>query len=297
MKCAPHLALAAALPWFAGGCLEFEEQTMSYRYGVESDELRIFQVYRGIFGVDGGPTLSGDEQKQLDSVLGGERTFFFANWIFEIDLAALRDFREQLKDPQQTDFPAADRPALTKLLDTAVASIRIENGATYLDGEGRLSGVQSVTVSKASDLLAAINACTPALLKAQAAEEATSPADRLAIEAFLRKGDAKLVHRQGNRFSLTWPMSPASYEEEFGAAAENQQRLREIRAAGIGISFEDGVATFSVGDRDADSTSITLTFSNEKYRPNAVGAVKEKRPVEPAFDPVAAGKTFLLGAR
>ena len=38
------------LLFLAVGCLQFEEQTMSYRYVRESDELRIFQDYRGIFG-------------------------------------------------------------------------------------------------------------------------------------------------------------------------------------------------------------------------------------------------------
>src|SRR5919198_2743031 len=69
------------------GCLEFGKQTMSYHYDKATDTLRIFQDYHGIFGEDAkgkpGEGLSAEEQEQLESVLKGQRTFFFSNWIFE----------------------------------------------------------------------------------------------------------------------------------------------------------------------------------------------------------------------
>ncbi len=92
------LLLACAI----SGCVEFQEQTMSYRYDKAADELRIFQDYRGIFGGgDGadstpGTELSGREQGELASVLEGQRTFFFANWIFEYDREAMQTLRENL---------------------------------------------------------------------------------------------------------------------------------------------------------------------------------------------------------
>ena len=67
------------------GCLEFEQQTLTYRYDAKTDTLRIFQSYQGIFGADAKDGLSQDELAQLDSVLTGQRTFFFANWIFELE--------------------------------------------------------------------------------------------------------------------------------------------------------------------------------------------------------------------
>ena len=66
------------------GCLEFEEQSMSYRYDEKTDTLYIFQDYRGI-AASSGEKLSADEVQQLESVIKTERTFFFANWIFEFN--------------------------------------------------------------------------------------------------------------------------------------------------------------------------------------------------------------------
>ena len=96
------LLLACAI----SGCVEFQEQTMSYRYDKAADELRIFQDYRGIFGGgDGadslpGTELSAREQGELESVLEGQHTFFFANWIFEYDREAMETLREKLDGPE-----------------------------------------------------------------------------------------------------------------------------------------------------------------------------------------------------
>src|SRR5205814_7227167 len=85
------------------GCLDFEQQTLTYRYDAKTDTLRVFQSYQGIFGADTRDGLSQDELAQLDSVLTGQRTFFFANWIFEYNRDQLRETVEKLKqsDAQQ----------------------------------------------------------------------------------------------------------------------------------------------------------------------------------------------------
>src|SRR5881409_2309150 len=56
----PSLVLVACLALFSG-CLEFEQQTLTYRYDAKTDTLRIFQSYQGIFGADAKDRLS---QKQ-----------------------------------------------------------------------------------------------------------------------------------------------------------------------------------------------------------------------------------------
>jgi len=79
------------------GCLDFEQQTLTYRYDAKTDTLRIFQSYQGIFGEDTNDGLSPDEIEQLDSVLSGQRTFFFANWIWEYNHDELRQTMDELK--------------------------------------------------------------------------------------------------------------------------------------------------------------------------------------------------------
>ena len=96
------LRLIALLPmlWLTG-CLEFEDQTLTYRYDAGTDTLRIFQDYHGIFGADDAAKVTPAEEEQLDSVLKGQRTFFFANWILEYNREQLREFLGQLKDPEK----------------------------------------------------------------------------------------------------------------------------------------------------------------------------------------------------
>ena len=279
----------------ASSCIEFKEQTTSYRYAAATDELRIFQDYRGIFGADDaeGNALSADEQADLDSVLGTERTFFFNNWIFEIDKEALKTYRKELKDPNKGDLAVADRPPIIHLLDVAIKNVSIKNGSFYFDADGQLCGVQSVKIAKFSEIVAAVNACTTVFLQTQANEEDCTPADKRAIARFLGKKDAKLAHQDGNALSVTWPMSRATFEKNFGAGVEDPARLKEIRDAGIGIKFDDDVTTFSVGKKDDTITEITLGFSSKPYTTNAVGPVRKKRKIEQSYDAKSAAKTSL----
>jgi len=64
------LRLFVLLPilWLTG-CLEFEDQTLTYRYDASTDTLRIFQDYHGIFGADDTAKVTDAEMEQLDSVL------------------------------------------------------------------------------------------------------------------------------------------------------------------------------------------------------------------------------------
>ncbi|MBG87739.1 MAG: hypothetical protein CMO80_12660 [Verrucomicrobiales bacterium] len=84
--------LAIALPMLAG-CIEWDHQEVRYRYDAKADRLRIFQNYEGIYGADKKDSLSSSERSQLKSVLAGGRTFFFANWIVEINLPEVKGNR------------------------------------------------------------------------------------------------------------------------------------------------------------------------------------------------------------
>ena len=285
----------------SSGCLEFKEQTMSYRYDKGADEIRIFQDYRGIFGADAkgkaGVPLSSEEQGQLESVLEGQRTFFFENWIFEYNREDVETLLTDLKNPEQSKVAAADRPKLEKLLKLLIDNMRVANGTFYLDKDGKLCGVQSVTIGKCSEIVTALNDCTPIFLKDMADDESTEAADLEAIAKFGKDKAAKMLQLDGNAISLRWPMSRASYDEMFGAKSEDKAQVEEIRTAGIGIAWADEVATFTVGKKDDKITSVTLntTSSDTKYTPNAIAPARAKHAVQKHFDAAAAAKTFLLG--
>lgn len=284
---------------FAGGCLEFKEQTMTYRYVKAADELRIFQDYRGIFGADADGKadvpLSGDEQEQLDSVWKGQRTFFFANWIFEYDREDLEGYRDALKDPEKTDLAAADRPKMEHLVGLVLDNVKVDNGPFYLDADGRLCGVQSVTVGKLSQIVAAVNGCTEIFLNQMQDENKEKPEDRKAVERFREDKAAKFLQQDGNALVLRWPMSRQSYDKGFGAKADDAEAVKQARAAGIGITWADDVATFSIGKADDGLTSITLPVFDNEYVPNAIAPATAKQAINKSFDPQAAAKKFLGG--
>ena len=142
------------------GCLDFEQQTLTYRYDAKTDTLRIFQAYQGIFGGDKPDGLSDQEQEQLQSVLTTPRTFFFANWIAEYDQNTVREALDDLKKPvaqPQSKRDLADRAGQEIFLKLLLENVRVENGDFHLDDQGKLGGVQRVTMTQFSKLVGAAN--------------------------------------------------------------------------------------------------------------------------------------------
>ena len=74
------------------GCIEFKKQTLVFQHYPGTDTLVIWQHYEGIHGEDNEHGLSETEREQLHSVVNGERTFFFANWIFEYNAQGIDQF-------------------------------------------------------------------------------------------------------------------------------------------------------------------------------------------------------------
>ena len=291
------LLLACAI----SGCVEFQEQTMSYRYDKAADELRIFQDYRGIFGGGDGPDsvpgaeLSAREQGELESVLEGQRTFFFANWIFEYDREAMQTLREKLDGPEGPELTATETAKLKKLLDTAIANITITNGPFYFGDDGKLCGVQSVKISNWSEIVAEINHCKAILTKEFSKDDDITDADRKAIASFNANPDAQMLRIDGNSFTLRVPMSRASFDKMFVTESDHKQEADRLRAAGIQISWSDGAAIFRIGEADDETTRITLPVCDKDYRPNAIPAVQAaKQEIKKNFDPAAAARGFLL---
>ena len=298
MKRAISQLCVVILAGLSSSCIEFEEQTMSYCYDQASDQLRIYQDYRGIFGADAegkaGVPLSSSEQGQLQSVLDGQHTFFFANWIFEYDREAMQQALADLNNPAKSEVAAADKPRAENLYKLAIDQIRVTNGTFYLGAGGKLCGVQSVTIDKFSEIVAAINQCKPIFLKDMGKNEDTTPADLEAIAKFEKDPHATLVQVDGNALTLRMPMARGSYDTELGPKAKDPDKLKEMRAAGIAITWEDAVASFSIGKKDDPITRLTLSSSEAKYTPNAIPLARAKHTIKEKFDAPAAAKTFLL---
>ena len=267
------------------GCIEYERQTMSYRHDPATDTLFIFQDYQGIFGRDDSTKLSEAEIDQLSSVITGERTFFFSNWITEYN-------RERLEEAQRTpkgelhNNPAYEE-AIRQMAGVALANVKVDNVGLYLNSEKQLCGSQRVTVNKVSTVLAALNHLMLFVAREEAEKEGTSTADKTRLLRFADSGQ-KMFTLEGNRLEVRWPVSEADYRS---FRNDNAQAIA-FREAGGTLSHADGMILITLGTKDAKSVSITLPFAEKPYTGNALAEAK-KHGIKDSFNAAAAAKAFL----
>jgi hypothetical protein len=280
---------------FLAGCIEFQRQSLSYHYDTATDTLKIFQDYHGIFGGSDEHKLTPDETEQLASVLDGQRTFFFNNWISEINHAQLRETLGNLKDPQHQKEQKLDAPAISHietLINLLLDNARIENGPFYLDAEGKLSAVQRVTITKTSKLIAAGNEVIRDAFKAEIRKDETTAEERLLYRQSTEQ-QQDYIKLEGNRLGVRLPMTRAKYDEMFGPKAENRQMNEELKKNGGAINFTRDEVTLSFGQPTDNLTSITLSVSEKTYTTNMLDVVKKRALVREKFDAQAAAREFL----
>jgi hypothetical protein len=293
----PGAVAAAAI--LVSGCVEFEEQTLSFVHVPDTDTLRVFQEYRGICGRDRADGLSAAEQDQLESVLTTPRTFFFANWILEIDHRALREWHAELGDPgkrrrENLSDEAAAR--FQRVVAALLAHSKIENGPFYLDAGNRLGAVQSVTFTRVGEILRALNEAMPDTLRSLAAEKDTTPEDA-AVWLAAAEAPGTFFRLDGNRITVTWPISRRGFDRAFGPEADSRARVEAFRAQGGTVAFADDAVTLSIGSPSADLTSLTLPVSDEPASGNATAHVRARSLLDAGFDPDAARDRFLRPGR
>lgn len=287
-----------ALLFLLCGCLEFEEQSMSYRYDEKTDTLYIFQDYRGITTLSGG-RLSADEVQQLESVLKTERTFFFANWILEYNREALLEHRKELKNPpadEASKLTEEERKKYVELLDLALANVKVENGPFYFDAEKRLCGVQKVTVQKLSELIRSANSIIPLAVKDSIKDE-----ENVALKAELLNMLVKrkeFVWLDKNTLNWVWPMTQADYGKNFGVGGEEKHALEAFKHSGGRIEFNDNEVHFQIGATTDRITTLTKSVAKEEkdykgYKPNVVDEVRKRAVILEKFDVEAARREFL----
>jgi len=286
--------LFALLPmlWLTG-CLEFEDQTLTYSYDSAADTLRIFQDYHGIFGADDTAKLTAEEEEQLDSVLKAQRTFFFANWILEYNREQLRELTQELKDPQkQKEMTETARARLGKLLTLAVENVRVENNGFYFDAKGRLCGSQKVTVTQVTKLIAAGNDAIREMIKAEARKAETSAEDK-AILLKAEAGPGDFIQLQGCALTVHVPMSPRAYAEMMDPGSSDARLLAEFRRQGGRITKTNDLVTVGLGAPTNAVTALTLPMAKKPYVPNAVDAVRKRAGIREKFDASSAARAFL----
>ena len=169
-----RLAAFASLMLLFTSCIEFEGQTLTYRYDRENDLLLCFQVYENIHHGAGPPKSqfqdenpSEEEKSQLESVMAGQRTFLFDNWLLEYDreehIELLEKSRRDLAEAKPGERTAIQR--FIKLNEDILNSVSVKNGGFYLNENNQLCGYQYVTVSNASVIVEGLNEVWPTHLQ------------------------------------------------------------------------------------------------------------------------------------
>jgi hypothetical protein len=278
------------------GCLEFAQQTLTYRYDTATDTLKIYQSYQGIYGQSATNRLVDEERSQLQSVLEGQRTFFFANWIFEFNREQTKVWLEELKNPPPEDDPKPDAEMiahLETLLKLALENVTVENGPFYHGADGKLCGVQQVTVKQWSKILAAGNVSLRDAYKREAAKADTAAADR---ELYLKSASSpqQYVRMEGNQLQVRLPLTPAEYEKSFKDDPDSARQFELLNQAGGKFTYANNEITMVVGTPTARTVRLTMPVYTNAYSTNVVTELqKQKRTILPKFDADAAAEQFL----
>jgi hypothetical protein len=239
--------------------------------------------------------LSDTERAELHSVMTGQRTFLFGNWISELDVES---FKRQLAleaTPTSDAFEEAAGKAATHLLMLVVANVRVENGRFYLNEQGQLCGTQRVTIRHVSALLAAWNAYLRRALELETHRAPGEPGGLMYVDAEPELKMAALarpgpfIALTGQQVRVRFPMS----REEFDRTYEGD--LGEFVKAGGAAWHQDGEVHIRFGRTDAARESITLpsTDKDARYRPNAIGHVRDTYGIAKDFDPGKDAEEFL----
>lgn len=284
----PFLALAVALT----GCIEFERQTVTYEHDAQADTLHIHQTYHGIYGADDVTQLSDKEREQLADVMKGQRTFFFANWIFELNVERFKEDLASAVDPKTNSLEEAYRRAQTNLLALLIANVRVENGKLYLNDKGQPCGTQRVTIRNVSKLVAAGNALMRKALEVEMKGK-ESAAERELINSSLARPEPFFT-LTGQQIRFRFPLSKADFDK----LDEGDEKLRhffaEFARIGGAMSHENGEVHVRFGRTDATRETVTLPMAGkESYRANALTHIRDTYSLAKDFDPKKDMEDFL----
>lgn len=207
------------LPLLLTSCINFEGQTLTYRYDRKSDRLLVFQIYENICAIGNAKdfipstntpsssqtesALTENEKKELHSVMSGQRTFFFANWIFEYNreglLKAIED--EKAKPPSSDPKEVILHETTVAFVEHLTPAVAVANGGFYFNGNGQLCGFQYITISNVSKLLPQANTLIGLLAQAELSKTNIVDQDeRVQLAAAIKDGN--WIQLEGNQIRV-----------------------------------------------------------------------------------------------
>lgn len=288
MRC---FAVGFVLLLIGTGCIEFERQTMTYEHNPGADTLRIHQTYQGIYGADDVTQLREQERVQLAEVMRGQRTFFFSNWIFELNLGTYKDALANRSVPETDSLKEAHRRASTNLLALLIANVRVENGRFFLNDQGRPCGTQRVTIRNVSRLIAAGNELIRRSLEVEMRGQPT-PEERELFNASLARPGAFLT-LTGQELRWRWPLPRAEFDKLGDDDPKVRWLIAEFLRQGGYVAHEQGEVHVRFGKPDAKRETVTLPMvSNASYRSNAVAHLRATHGLAEGFVPERDAEAF-----
>jgi len=284
------LAVALGSLLTLSGCVEWERQTVTYRYHPDRDELRMLIVYDGVYSA--GSLSSGIDQ--LRTVLARPRAFFFDNWISEYD----RDAWVRLaSEPAAEDMPEDLADAMEAVVDHMLDDVRVMNGAFYLNGNNELAAYQRLTLTHVSEFVAAVNTLVNAAVvhgEVDAGDFGFSAdySDTLLRDAAW-SGHEWLTLDAGE-FSLHVPVTFDDYVAMLEASSETG--LAWLRDAGVGISHASSTLAVRLPASGGSHSTLSLPVFPRAYKPNLVEFVEDEALMSPRPDLEALSRRFVDAA-
>jgi len=269
-------------------CIDFNGQTLTYRYDRAGDTLLMFVVYEAIHvaaedkaGAD--PPVTDKEKEQLESVNRGRRAFFFDNWISEFDGERIEREIGEARRKLAEAVPPADRARLkadVEFFEAVIKTVRVKNGRFYLNGKGQLCGWQYVTVSGVSRLLPLINAWAKRMVQDMKTEGLGDRA-RQRLRALVDKED--WVRIDGNQIRIRIVLPYDDFAKNRKEMMNDSRKPLDFRTQDAVLNYDEPVAEVILGRLDQETTTLSRP-AEDKSSGALVAYVKEKYGLVPEPD-------------
>jgi hypothetical protein len=287
-----------ALVGLASGCVDFDRETVLYRYQAAKDELRLVLIYEGIHGQDE-LDLTEKEVGELQKAMTEKQAFFFSNWLFSYSSSMMNGNIAELEaqlagksNPVTTTEWRAENARLLPLMKAFQQAITVTNGEFFHNGRGELCAYQIITISQASVWLRTINQMISHQLNTTSQEELAKRFDDDSQKRLIAAGKDgyEFLRLDGNRLLGSFPLSAADYLKQRQqlaatlrqqvAGKDDEARLHSLRAiadlmaADLQLYYTGGQVQLELGQPQGRYTELSMILKDE-YNTSALPTVQK----------------------
>lgn len=287
------LLAVVLVPICMTSCIEFKKQVMTYCYDADKDEIRIFQIYEGIYAEGSDGKITAEERQQLGDVIMGQRTFFFSNWILEYNRNQIKEqlvaAKKELADGEEVDDNMSKEVKLeiVEIMELLLSSVKVTNGQFYLNKDKELCAYQEVTISNASKLVAKLNRAANLALE----HEGIDGFDEEQLSQLKKFYEtSKWIELDGNQVVVLFPQSRENHFEmrksiADGIRGDEAKILADIVENDVQMSYQEPLIKVTVGSKGTPHTQLQIgNLFDEDYNTLALDYVHEHYTVKEELD-------------